>query len=85
MKKTARFMIYANGTLVDDVEAPEDYTAEDYREDCSLNGWETAPCTEDSSIELVRYADHDNCSGCVLAHIPKFWQVDKIGGEENED
>lgn len=61
MEKTANFMVYANGTLVDDIEAPEDYTAEDYREDCSLNGWETAPCTEDSSIELVRCADLADC------------------------
>lgn len=30
------------------------------------------------------YADHDNCSGCVLAHIPKFWQIDKIGGDQDE-
>lgn len=61
MEKTANFMIYANGSLVDDIEAPEDYTADDYREDCRINGWETAPCTEDSTIELVRYADLAEC------------------------
>jgi hypothetical protein len=48
-----RFMVYANGVLVDNIVVADNYTAEDYREDCGLNGWETAPCTEDSEIELV--------------------------------
>lgn len=51
--KMKRFMVYANGVLVDNIVVADNYTAEDYRDDCRLNGWETAPCTEDSEIELV--------------------------------
>ena len=48
-----RVMVYANGTLVDAITVEDDYTAENYREDCAINGWEFAPCNEDDEIELV--------------------------------
>lgn len=50
MKKV---MVYADGAVVDVITVGDDYTAEDYREDCRINGWEFAPCSEDSEIELV--------------------------------
>lgn len=48
-----KFMVYANGTLVDSIEERDNYTAEDYRNDCNINGWQFAPCEEDQEIELV--------------------------------
>ena len=48
-----KYMVYANGVLVDSFEERDGYTAENYREDCSINGWEFAPCSEDDEIELV--------------------------------
>ena len=51
MKKV---MVYADGVLVDVVTVGDDYTTEDYMKECSINGWEFAPCSEDSEIELVK-------------------------------
>ena len=48
-----KFMVYANGVLVDNITERDDYTANDYRDDCKINGWEFAPCNEDDVIELV--------------------------------
>ena len=54
-----RYEVYANGTLVDNFEQVEGYTAEDYREDCRINGWEFAPCSEDDEIELFEVEDNE--------------------------
>ena len=51
MKKV---MVYADGVLVDTVTVDDNYSAEDYKRDCEINGWEFAPCSEDSEIELVK-------------------------------
>lgn len=48
-----KYEVYANGTLVDNFEQVEGYTAEDYKEDCGINGWEFAPCSEDDDIEVI--------------------------------
>lgn len=50
--KCKRFEVFANGVLVDNVVAPWDYTAQDYREDCWANGWDLAPCSETDEIEI---------------------------------
>lgn len=48
-----KYIVYANGVLVDNIEERDGYTEQDYREDCGINGWEFAPCSEDSEIEVV--------------------------------
>ena len=52
-----KYEVYANGTLVDSFEQVEGYTVEDYRYDCRINGWEFAPCSEDSDIEVIAVED----------------------------
>lgn len=47
-----KYKVYANGVLVDTIEAPEGYTAEVYKEECERIGWEFAPCNETDEIEL---------------------------------
>ena len=49
-----KMAVYSNDVLVDCIEVEDDYTVEDYREDCTRNGWEWAPCNEDDTIELVK-------------------------------
>ena len=47
------YIVYADGVLVDSFEQRDNYTEADYRSDCTINGWEFAPCSEESEIEVI--------------------------------
>lgn len=53
-------MVYANRTLVDKITEREGYTVDDYKADCTANGWEFAPCNEDDDIEFVICENEEN-------------------------
>ncbi len=48
-----RYMVYANGVLVDNITSDMPMTAAEYVEECRLNGMEFAPFEEGAEIELV--------------------------------
>ena len=62
--------------IIDDITRGDIITVLDHvKTTCALN---------DDYCKSCPYADSNNYNDCTLAHVPYMWQLDQIGGDQDD-